>query len=162
MKYSKFFATFAILALPSCNGVEGDEALHHYAASEWDVESPQSNPCATSRGIFGRSAKFEQRVIHTYELTFKKGEYLTEALESPPAEGGAINPGIKGVFRAIETKIADNLLKTNIFESVCAGGTVRGPYQRGNERQLLRNNERALRAVGISSNPEDQILEGRK
>ena len=84
--------------------------------------------------------------------------------ESPSTslEGQPPPAGLEGVFSAIETRIADSLLESEVFDSVCAGGIARGPYRKNSNGRNLRNDNRKMRAVGMSSNPEDQILEGRK
>ena len=150
----------AILLLPYCYG---DASRHHYDADQWDVISPEHNPCATSRGFFGRLAKYESKVNYQYEVTFVAGNYLNEALVARSAGGPALRgEGLENVLSAIETGIADSILESRVFQSACSGGEARGPFRRGDGRGLLRKNERTLRAVGISSNPEDEILEGRE
>lgn len=150
----------SIACLPYCNG---DATLHHYDATQWDVMSPPGDRCETSAGFFGRMAKFEHKVKCQYELTLKRGGYLNEAFEPRAAGGTDPRPeGLQGVLGAVETGIADALLGSQVFNTACAAGQIRGPYKRGNGRQLLRNEERQLRAVGISSNPADEILEGRE
>ena len=160
-------ALLAVSALfAPCSGQEFIENLHHYGALEWDVESPQDNPCATERGFFGRSAKYGETFRFTYEVELLEGEYLNEAMVDtrngligldgqPPA-------GLRGVFGAIETRIADAILTSEVFDSVCAGGIARGPFRSDGGGRRLRNTHREMRAVGISSAPDDMILEGCK
>jgi len=158
MKHLINFLALSVLALPTCNGDSG--GLHHYQATEWDVVSPLADPCVTDRGFFGRNAKFERSVTYQYELTLVDGPYLEDALTVQNRPDGANTNGLQGVFTAIETGIADALLESEVFEDVCAGGEVVGPFRRNGGRQLRNGEERQMRAVGISSNPEDQILEG--
>jgi hypothetical protein len=151
----------ACLSLISCSCQElgGDGIYHHYNPQEWDVVSPQNSPCVTERGFFGRNAKFDQRIFYRYELYLNEGEYVTDATS---AAGEGELDGLQGVFSAIETGIADALLGSDVFDSVCTGEVARGPFLSDGNRQLLGSEKRQMRAVGISSKPEDQILEGRK
>jgi hypothetical protein len=73
-------------------------------------------------------------------------------------------PTLGPVLNAIETGVADALLKSEVFDSVCGGGTPKGPFRRGSDRKLLRQTteSRQMRAVGLTSNPEDEIIESRK
>lgn len=158
MKYLTNVLAISVLALPTING--DAVRLHHFHATEWDVVSPLTDPCVTERGFFGRNAKFERSVTYQYELTLVDGPYLEDALIPQTGPEGAKENGLQGVFTAIETGIADALLESEVFDDVCAGGEVIGPFRRNGERQLRGGEERQLRAVGISSNPEDQILEG--
>ena len=163
MKHLIDFLALSVFALPTCNG--DIQRLHHYQATEWDVKSPLVDPCVTDRGFFGRNAKFEQSVTYQYELTLVPGPHLEDALSPHNRPGGSTPDGLQPVFDAIETGIADALLESEVFDSVCAGGEVVGPYRRaGGDNMPPRRDEdgRQLRAVGISANPEDQILEGRK
>ena len=149
----------SILLLRSCTG----NNPHHYDAVQLDVLSPDHNPCETSRGFFGRMAKFEHRVNYKYELTLRPGSYLTQAFQPRSGGGTAVDvEGLGGVLGAVEKGVADAMLASRIFQSACARGESKGPFKRGDVRNLLRNSERQLRAVGISSNPEDEILEDRK
>lgn len=152
-----------IILVSFCQGQEfgPDETLHHYSPHEWNVESPQNAPCVTERGFYGRSAKFDQTIYYSYELYLKEGEYVAEATSMGAEENGQ-PAGLQGVFSAIETGIADALLGSDVFDSVCTGGVARGPFPPEGNRKLLRKENRQMRAVGISSNPEDQILEGCK
>lgn len=153
---------FSVLLAP-CYGrelIKDDSLNHHFKATEWDVVSPMNNPCTTERGFFGRNAKYDQAFNYQYELTLVEGLYDGSA----GRVGDQPSVGLEGVFSAIETRIADALLESKVFESVCAGGIARGPFRREeDDRKLLRDtNNRQMRAVGISSTPDDQILEGCK
>ncbi|CAB9517225.1 expressed unknown protein [Seminavis robusta] len=155
--------TLLLLALPKSVGSAGIvDHTHHYDAREWDVESPQGNPCATQRGFFGSTAKFEAYISYQYELTLKNGEYLQDTLFGSDLESRSVgegsNIGMQGLFGAVEAGIANALLESQVFDSVCSNGVARGPYKQRGEGRKLR--QRQMRAVGISSNPEDQILEG--
>ena len=146
MFYLPVFVALAAF-VPSCGGSKN---LHYYGALEWDVESPQDSPCATERGFFGRSAKFSESYRFTYEVQLLEGEYLGDAMVDTRSDGQPPE-ALRGVFSAIETRIADTLLASEVFKSVCSGGIARGPFRgNGDQRRLLKTN-RDMRAVGISS-----------
>lgn len=153
-----------LFALP-CDGRSLDDS-HKFEASEWDVESPKAGVCTTARGFLGRSAKYESLITYQYELTLANENCLQNALggiegRTPETE----DTGVQEIVNAVENGIGDYLLESRVFDSVCSSGVARGPYQqkapyqRGDDRKL-RSSKRQMRAVGISSHPEDQILEG--
>ena len=160
MNYLTLFIALSALVSPS-SGSELNKNSHYYTALEWDVESPQDSPCATERGFFGRSAKFSESYKFTYEVELLDGEYISEAMVDMQ-RGGQPPEALQGVFSAIETRIADTLLKSEVFSSVCSGGIARGPFRGNGDQRRLGNTQREMRAVGISSAPDDLILEGCK
>jgi hypothetical protein len=165
LRASSIFTALGLLAALPCDGRSLIEN-HHFDANEWDVESPPGDACSTAQGFFGRSAKYESLITYQFELTLTNEKCLQEALGGIEARTpGAEDTGLQGVVRSVENGIGDYLLESRVFDSVCANGNARGPYQqgityqRGDDRKL-RSSTRQMRAVGISSDPEDQILEG--
>lgn len=162
---SILFTIFTLASYQQCVGQEfdPDESFHHFNPPVWHVVSPQSSPCVTDRGFYGRTAKYDQRIYYRYELFLREGAYVSNAT-ARTAGSGQQPPDLQGVLSAIETKIADSLLASNVFDSVCkrSQARARGPYQSGGGyRRLLRAEiSRNMRAVGISSSPDDQVLEG--
>lgn len=161
--------SFFLVGHRLCSAQElfGDEILHHHKPMEWNVESPKTEPCVTQRGFWGRNAKFDQRMYYRYELYLKEGDHVAEARSAaanvgPSSESDSQPTGFTGVLSAIETGIADALLESKLFESACSGGVSKGPFRSNGGRQLLRTASRRMSVVGVSTNPEDQILEGCK
>jgi len=123
------------------------------------------------RGFFGRSAKYSVNYRYVYEVELFEGDYLDSDevmggqgrnANSLPALDDQIPVGLRGVFETIETRVAEALLESSLFRSVCTRGVALGPFRgdHGGFRRQLQQDSRDLRAVGISSAPDDLILEG--
>jgi hypothetical protein len=169
LRASSIFTAMGLLAALPCDGRSPPIENHHFDASEWNVQSPKGGVCTTAQGFFGRSAKYESLITYQYELTLTNEECLQDALGGIEARSpGTEETGMQGVVSSVENGIGDYLLESRVFDSVCANGVARGPYQQGvsyhqrgeGDDRKLRSFKRQMRAVGISNHPEDQILEG--
>jgi hypothetical protein len=168
LKASSILSVLGLLFALPCDGRSLIEN-HVFDATEWDVESPKGGVCTTEQGFFGRSAKYESLITYQYELTMTNEKCLQDALLGgiEARASGTEDASMQGIVSAVENEIGDYLLESRVFDSVCTSGVARGPYQqdvhvpykRGDDRKL-RSSQRQMRAVGISSHPEDQILDG--
>jgi len=108
-----------------------DRNDHQHYPIPYNVKSA-SNCLTNEFGFYGSTGKFDETIRYQYEVEVKKSG-LSESFT------------VDDLILVMENSIANKLLESNVFSDLCG-------------RRRLNQNNRALQAVGITTIPEDIII----